>query len=130
MLQRSATFRDQCRRIAAAATRLRVRVRPNLSLTDTKSGHSITVFHRPAPGVIDAIVSLHPIADATLWLSHEFEHVIEQIENTNLAELSRRRKLGVWRSSEGAYETARAIRAGRAVVIELRDYRADDRVAE
>jgi hypothetical protein len=104
-------------------------VRPDLRIAGMKNLHSLTVFHRPAPGVIDAVVNLHPIADVTLWLPHEFEHVIEQIESTKLAELARRRS-GAWRSAEGVYETTRAVRAGRAVLTELRDYRAEGRVAE
>jgi hypothetical protein len=46
MLQRSATFRDQCRRIATAPW-LRVRVRPDLRIAGMKNLHSLTVFHPP-----------------------------------------------------------------------------------
>lgn len=127
MLQRSPTFREQCRRIAEAPS-VHVDVRPDLRFMDLRSVRATTVFRRRR-GVLEADVALHPVADAALWLSHEFEHVIEQIEHANLAEMMRQDR-GAWRAGPGVYETARAVRAGRTVFDEVREFRSDHRRAD
>ena len=68
-----------------------------------------------------ASISIEPIGDATVWLAHELEHVIEQVERLRLDEAVRRDRGRVWQSVAGAFETQRAIHAGRLVATEMRD---------
>ena len=52
-------------------------------------------------------------------LAHELEHVIEQIDGTKLHELAGKQRSGVTRFADGAFETVRAERAGRAAIREV-----------
>jgi hypothetical protein len=57
----------------------------------------------------------------TEWIAHEFEHMLEQIQGQRLKALAGKVR-GVWQSSAGMYETLRAIKVGRAVAAEAREY--------
>jgi hypothetical protein len=114
LLHKSATFRRQCVRIAAAPhTRILVVVDPRpRPATDARARATIT---RHDHGLVGAVIEMPFVGDHAELLAHEFEHVIEQIEGVDLAWLSRRGELGIVRVDDGVYESARARAAGLAV---------------
>ena len=113
LLQKSATFRRQCVRIAAAPhTRILVVVDPRPRPATARARATIT---RHDHGLLRAIIEMPFVGDHAELLAHEFEHVIEQVEGVDLASLSRRGELGVVRVDDGVYESARARAAGLAV---------------
>jgi hypothetical protein len=117
MLERSATFRQQCLRLEAP--RLRVRIQRDPSLVD-KPYRAITIISRSVDGDIVASVMIGSFGDPTEWLAHEIEHVLEQIEGIDVRGLVHARR-GAWPSADGALETIRAIRAGKTVNHEMRE---------
>jgi hypothetical protein len=117
LLRTSPTFRAQWERLATTPGLL-VRMRISAQLDGTRM-RGRTVITRLGNGRLLAMVELAPGIRRTEWIAHEFEHVIEQIEGVELAALADR-GAGVWRSAERTFETRRAIRAGRRVVIETR----------
>jgi hypothetical protein len=130
MLQKSATFRSQCRRIAAAR-QLYVRIKLDMRVTG-RIYRAITTICRARSGAIVAAIDITPFGDPAEWVAHEFEHLIEQLEGVNLRDLERRGR-GAWKSGHQMFETERAIRVGRLVSRELRgpaiDARLDERAA-
>lgn len=116
MLKRSATFREQCRRIASAP-RLHVLVRVNVQIVGT-SCRARSVIQTTTSGIIVAVVEISPAGDPVPWIAHEFEHLLEQLDGLRLTELADRHR-GVWRTIGETFETERAIRAGRQVADEI-----------
>ena len=107
LLQRSATFRQQCARIAA--TRV-LRVTLHVGRTMDPLARAQTIINRYEAGGIRAEVTLRFAEDYLELLAHEFEHIIEQVEGVSLRneELQGR----AWRTPSGAFETRRAFDAG------------------
>jgi hypothetical protein len=118
VLQRSATFRAQYRRIAAARW-LAVGVTVDVRLCET-SYRARTTFRRYQSGLTVAAVALGPGSHHGEWIAHEFEHILEQLDGRNLPQLANRHAKDVWYSGSDLIETERAIRAGRAVRDEMR----------
>jgi hypothetical protein len=123
LMQRSFTFRRQCQRIDAAHAHVYIRRDPQIvdrqyraRSVITRSGHTVV-----------ASVAITPFGEPGEWLAHELEHVLEQIEGVGLPALARRPNAGVWTSGFDAFETERAIRAGRIVRRELQQSRASAR---
>jgi hypothetical protein len=116
MFHESATFRQQCRRLAVPG--LYVRVKVDVQLID-KAYRAQTVITR-SDSVIFAIVTLGAYGDPTEWLAHEFEHIIEQIEGARLAAMAEEPGGRAWRSGQDTFETARALQAGQLVKREVR----------
>jgi hypothetical protein len=119
LLRKSATFRRQWAQIIAAA-----HVRVAVVTTAPLSGLTVTPRARTtmvhfAYGLLKARIEIPAAADHAELLAHEFEHIIEQIEGLDLAELSRTRDSGVVRKDDGMYETIRARAAGRAAAAEV-----------
>jgi hypothetical protein len=107
LLQRSATFRHQCARIAATRV-LRVSVHIG-ALTD-KSARAQTTINRYEAGGIRADVTLRFSEDYLELLAHEFEHILEQVDGIKLRdEVAAGR---AWETPSGAFETRRASDAG------------------
>jgi hypothetical protein len=52
-------------------------------------------------------------------ISHELEHVIEQLDGVDLAGIARRAPATVWLSGRDSFETLRAIRTGQLVAAEF-----------
>jgi hypothetical protein len=114
-LEHSPTFRQQCRALAASF-RLRARVgvsyppatgtlRARTSITETPSG------------VLTARIEILSVLDLTELIAHELEHVLEQLDGVNLQALAQTG--GARRLADGAFETARAVAAGRQVAGEV-----------
>jgi hypothetical protein len=121
LIEQSATFRAQCRRVAdAKGVVVRVRLNPGL---DPHRLRARSVISRLVGGGLMVRVELSPWGDPEEWLAHEFEHIVEQLERVPLPTLAER-GAGVWRVGENLYETSRAIDAGRRVRGELRRHRA------
>ena len=118
MLERSPTFRAQCRRIAEAP-HLYVRVRLDMAISG-RTYRAVTKICRQPSGAIVAAIDIAPFGDPAEWLAHEFEHLIEQLDGVDLRELERRRQ-GAWRSGHQMFETERAVRVGRLVFHEMRE---------
>jgi len=77
-----------------------------------------TVLRRHEFGALTATVELYAPLDPPEIISHEFEHLIERIEGTNLRLLSLVAGSGVTQTVDGSYETRRAVIAGRRVAQE------------
>ena len=108
----------QGRRLAAGA-RLRVSVlvedRPSRAL----SFNARTVLRHQDGSLVSAQVYLNPSPDAAELIAHELEHVLEQVDGVDLQ--AQAGNGVVWKSGDGAFETRRAIEAGRRVAREIRD---------
>lgn len=126
MLERSPTFRRQCRRLAEASwVHVAIRIEPGPGLGYRAS----TVIQRPQPRLVVAIVSLQAMTDPAVWISHEFEHLLEQVDEVDLRRLARG-GAGAWPTVDGMLETGRAIRAGETVLDEVRAKPRDDNFVE
>lgn len=107
LLQRSATFRQQCARIAATRV-LRVTVRVGGAID--AGGRAQTTIQRYDAGGLRAEVTLGFAEDYFELLAHEFEHILEQVDGVRLTtELAAHR---AWLTPSGAFETLRAAEAG------------------
>jgi len=120
MLRGSPTFRRQCLRIANApeATVAITWFQP----ANSGQGRARTVVTTTSTGRRIALMSIPSVDDHVELIAHELEHVIEQLDDIDLRTLARVPSSGVKRCEgrEEAYETVRAIRAGRAVSDEVR----------
>ena len=120
VLAQSTTFRTQCLRIRDAP-RLHVRVLPVFRNCAVCPMSARTMFRRYPSGVLIAEVEIP--APLTLpeygeLLGHEFEHIVEQIDDVDLVDLADK-GTGVTQLGNGAYETKRARKAGRTVGAEV-----------
>jgi hypothetical protein len=113
--ERSATFREQCRKLATARPVVTVHVASSQELyrADTR----MRVFE---DGTMLARVRVRPTSAVVELIAHELEHVLERLDGVNLLMESRRSGSGVTVSG-GAFETRRAADAGRRVAREVRD---------
>jgi hypothetical protein len=116
MLRQSPSFRAQCSRIAQAS-HVRVVVRRSLMAPRQSA---VTHLTRQQGGRLEADVELGPFGEDALLIAHEFEHIIEQLDDVNLAALANRRGTGVRTDpGSGHFETERAIDMGRRVAREV-----------
>lgn len=108
LLERSATFRRQCARIARAPMlRVTLHVRGDLAEGGPRA---LTTIDRYDTGSIRAEVTLRLGRDYLEMLAHEFEHILEQLDGVVLRdEVAMGR---AWRAPSGAFETRRASNAG------------------
>ena len=122
-LEHSATFRRQCR-VLAAAPALSATVRVTARIPDSTE-RALSVVRRMPSGRIDASIEIRTSSDLSELLGHEFEHVIEQLDGIDLAQLQASGEAR--RIENGAFETRRAIDAGHRVSAEVLD-NSEDRV--
>jgi hypothetical protein len=125
MLEKSATFRSQCRRIGESR-QLYVRVRLDARISG-RTYRAVTRICRQPSGAVVAAIDIAAYGDPTEWVAHEFEHLIEQLDGVDLHDLERRGQ-GAWKSGNQMFETERAISVGRRVSREMRE-RLDARLA-
>jgi len=119
MLPDSPTLRDQLRRLGMVGRlRMQMLVDP-LMFSRRRTHRAECVIRRYEYGRIDAIVRFRSQRDAAEFLGHELEHVLESAEGVNYAVLAARQPREVWMVSDGHFETARAIHAGRRVAREI-----------
>jgi hypothetical protein len=120
MLRRSATFRRQCLRISAEP---RVLVSVDVSPRSFGAGiRAMTQFRRSLDGRLTADVHLSTADDEVELLSHELEHVIEQLDQIDLSSKAAQSDSGVRRTvlDTALFETKRATRTGLKVAQEMR----------
>jgi hypothetical protein len=117
--RRSATFREQCRRIATepSLTISLSFVAPSLNIRSRALSHAT----RHPDGRMTVQIQIFRHADYVELIGHEFEHVLEQIEGVNLKTLAATGAAGVSCDERGFFETSRAISAGRKVYLEYRN---------
>jgi hypothetical protein len=120
MLRQSATFRRQCLRIEGEprlTIELRIAVSPRRS--DVRAS---THIRREAAGRLSALIEIYPFNDNVELIAHEFEHVIEQLDEVDLAARARLRDPGVHGlpGDSHVYETSRALKVGVKVMEEVR----------
>ena len=125
LLQRSATFRQQCARIARTPE-LRVTLHVRGSLPE-RGARALTNIDRFETGAIRADVALRLGRDYLEMLAHEFEHILEQLDGVDLtAWVGRSGVHRVGSSDRGApIETERARQVGRLVASEYASARAE-----
>lgn len=113
---RSPTFRAQCQRISDAP---HLHVSVQLDGVIPSSCRAFTMIRR-RQRFIDAQVHMPPQGTTFAELiSHEFEHIIEQVEGLNLRELARVKGSGVHEVLRELFETDRAERVGKTVADEV-----------
>lgn len=111
----SATFRDQCRKLAAAGAVMVIE-----PVTSRQTLRARTRIGRTEAGVASAHAYVRP-ADNTLELiAHELEHVLEYVDGVKFLLEAGTGGSGVSLRG-GAYETRRAVAAGRRVAKEVRE---------
>jgi hypothetical protein len=116
MLVRSAMFRRQCLRLAAAP-HLDVVVR---MLHPVTGGPRARTQISASGGRVIAAVEINPSGDFMELLAHELEHVIEQLDGIDLAAKSTIARSGVRSCVNGTFETSRAKHIGSVVAVEAR----------
>ena len=118
MLLQSPTFRRQCVRIGAEP-RLTVHLRLGGIARRTEI-RATTQVTRAGGGGITAVIEILPLNDDVELIAHEIEHVIEQLDDVDLASYAARGGTGVRLLSENVFETSRAKRTGIRVTDEVR----------
>lgn len=118
MLARSSTFRDQCRRLATAPW-VHVAVKLGSYYLDRQGYRAFSTIQRPQKKLLIAVVTLQASAEPALWIGHEFEHLIEQIDEVDVIGMADRLR-GAWHTRSGMVETGRAVRVGARVFEEVR----------
>ena len=116
-LEHSPTFRQQCRILEASpgiTATLRVSTR-----TPGATDRAFATMRRTPSGDIEAVIEIRITEDLTELLGHELEHVIEQSDGVDLPQLASAGQAR--RLPGGAFETTRAILAGRRVSEEVLD---------
>lgn len=109
--RRSATFRQQCERIAEAqwlTVKLSFSPRP---MTPCGCRALTTVYRSKSL----AHVRIFRLSDTVELIGHEFEHVLEQLEGINLRALVAAKDGSATQTDSGHFETERALQAGRRV---------------
>jgi hypothetical protein len=120
MLARSPMFRRQCLRLAAAP-HFTVEVRMLHPMTGGPRAKA--QIRQAEGGRVIAAVEINPLGDFMELLSHELEHVIEQLDGIDLAARAAMARSGVHSCSNGTFETSRATRVGSLVATEARNAR-------
>ena len=117
LLALSPTLLDQCQRIGMAPhVRVYLRlVRPTAELWRARG-----TIARHEAGALVAEFEIPTTSELVELISHELEHLIEQMEGVNLAVLARMRGNLAYRDESGRFETARAVAAGHAAAGEVR----------
>jgi hypothetical protein len=119
MLRASPTFRQQCARIGRVSS-LRVIVSRSMGVPMRSDAATATVVRDGAGRVAEARVFISSAANLVELLAHEFEHILEQLDDIDLPTLASRPDSGVsFDPVTLRYETVRAIAAGEHVAAEV-----------
>ena len=117
LLAQSPTLLSQCRQIGMAP---HVRVLIQLGPPTGALWRARGTITRHEAGALVAQFEIPVTSDLVELISHELEHVIEQMEGVNLAALASLRGKLAYRDESGRFETARAVAAGLAAAGEVR----------
>ena len=116
MLQTSATFRRQ---IATLESKPAVRMTVNYGgMRGDRNYHALSTVRKHEWGAMMVETTVFVPTDLVEIISHELEHVCEQMEGVDLKLLSKLKGEGVY-DLNGHFETARAIRAGQEATREF-----------
>jgi hypothetical protein len=120
MLDRSPTFRRQMLRIAAA-THLTIHLQSALA-SSLQGLRARTAFMRKANGQLLANVDIVWSNSPVEVIAHELEHVIEQLDDVDLAAKVSHSNSGVYLTGDSGdlFETTRAKRIGLLIAREVR----------
>ena len=118
MLQRSATFRQQCQRLDVPGLHVQIRLDPQLV---DRPYRARSIIRRSDSGNFTAWVAITPFGNPAQWLAHEIEHIIEQLDGVRVPRLAVAGARDAWQTGENMFETERALRIGRRVLHELHD---------
>ncbi len=116
MWQASPTFKGQWRRLAAG-TGVRLSVLVEDLPRPSASFKARTLLRYQDGLLVSAQVYLKPSLDAPEFIAHELEHILEQLDGVDLQ--AQAGNGVVWKAGDGAFETRRAIEAGRRVAREI-----------
>jgi Tol biopolymer transport system component len=116
MWQTSPTFRGQWRRLAAG-TGVRVSVLDKDLPRPAWTSTARTVLRHQGGSLVSAHIYLKPSVNAAELIAHEMEHILEQLDGVDLQ--AQAGNGVVWKNGDGAFETRRAIEAGRRVAREI-----------
>jgi Tol biopolymer transport system component len=117
MWQASPTFRGQWRRLAAG-TGVRLSVLVEDLPRPAPSYKARSLLRHQDGSLVSVQVYLKPSLDAPEFIAHELEHIIEQLDGVDL-QAQAGYGGAVWKAGDGAFETRRAIEAGRRVAREI-----------
>jgi hypothetical protein len=115
MMERSPTFRAQMEALTRARA---IGVAIGLVASNTTSRPAEATMWRYESGLLLASIRIHAVSNKEELIAHEIEHVLEQVERVPLEALARSGD-EAWRTGD-AFETRRAIDAGRRVASEMR----------
>lgn len=125
MLIVSPTFRKQCQKIARLP-RLRIRI-VLISNLAGKFYRALSYVKKHDDGLVSVKIKIFFPDNPVEIIGHEFEHIVEQIEDINLHALASSKSIDVQRHRDGTFETDRAMAAGRRV---LKEYQYNGRSGE
>jgi len=118
MLRSSPTFRRQCSRIARSSE-LHVVIERALP-SNGPADSALTRMTRGAGGRLDAEVQIGSLDETITLIAHEFEHILEQLDEVDLSAMAARSGTGVRADYRfGHFETDRAVAAGKRVADEV-----------
>ena len=120
MLQQSPTFRRQCVRIGGESRAL-VRIAPGPPHQPTEVRAATRITRTSGAGLV-ASIDIFPLDDDVELIAHEIEHVIEQLDDVDLASYAARPDTGVRLLPNQAFETTRARQIGLRVTHEVRRF--------
>jgi hypothetical protein len=114
----SPTFRRQALQIQSAGA-VQVQLRLDPSLVDNPQHFAICELRHYSGGAMIARIAVSPVRIAEM-IGHEMEHVCERLEGIKVEAQTRKHMPGYYAIgvSELRYETDRAIRVGRQVLLE------------
>ena len=121
MLRESPTFRRQCQRLENTADADRQAGASGAA--SSPHTRARTRINRERSGTVVAEIEIPALDNDVELIAHEIEHVIEQLDNIDLAATATRPGTGVHILSQGPVtggETTRAAKTGRLVAEEVR----------
>jgi len=120
MLRGSPAFRRQCLRISGES---RLIVQLKLGSPQWRSDFRATTrVTRGGDGRMTAVIEVFPLNDDVELIAHEIEHVIEQLDEVDLASHAANGNTGVRLLAENVFETVRARQTGLKVTGEVRAF--------
>lgn len=119
MWRLSPAFRRQAIRLGAEG---RLVARVHTSPSRARGGPRAITRVQRRHGSIEADIYIHDAGAFVELLAHEIEHVLEQLDQLDLATAARRAGGSAWIAPDGSFETVRAIHVGRQVAREVQGF--------
>ncbi len=122
MIRQSPTFRRQCMRIEGEP---RLTIQLNVAAKAWRPDvRAMTRIQRRSAGRLIAVIDIFPLGNHIELIAHEIEHVIEQLDEVDLASRAALRDTAVraHHSDPQLFETTRATKVGVKVAGEVRTF--------